>query len=1108
MRFEVLGPVTVRTGDGNPVSVPEAKVRALLADLLVHHGRPVPVDRLIDDLWGESLPGNPGNTLQTKVSQLRRALAKGGADARALVEYGPAGYTLRVPEDAVDSGRFMELTARARTAADPRAKVSLLSEALGLWRGAAFADFRDEGFAQAAIARLEEQRLTAQEDLAELRLELGEHSLMADELGELVAAHPLRRRLRAAHMLALYRTGRQSEALDAYQDLRRRFADELGIDPDAELAALHQAILRQDPGLAPVPTPATTSARPQTNLPTPVSSLIGRHETVARVCALVRGNRLVTLTGPGGVGKTRIALAAAARLADAAGDAPDAAEEDVDDVRADGVWFVELGGTSGGVAENVAGVLGLRDDDAAGVAGLPRGAGTTRDRLAEAIAQRRLLLVLDNCEHLVEEVAVLADHLLRGAPGLRILATSQEPLAISGEILHPVEPLADREAMALFAARAAATTPGFALTPETSEAVALICRRLDGIPLALELAATRVRTLGVHTLADRLHDRFRLLNQMRRDAPARQRTLRAMIDWSWELLSPPERIVLRRLAVFAGGFTLHSAERVCAPPGATAGEGDVAADDMMDLVTRLVDRSLVVAAFDSDGTRFRMLESVTAYALERLDEAGETKELRRRHALHCTDMAEHVAPLLHGRDQRHWLRLLDSETANLRAALDHTVADSAADLALRLVNAQAWYWYLRGRIGEAVRSLGCALEGAQQDPVVECADGRETGAPPHDASPQRTPPHGAAAAEGRGAARAGARVRRAAFALLTGDDTHLGDTFEGADARGRWLLAFARCGFGDRTTRDLDALPAEFRASGDRWGEAAALSTRATWAIYEGDLAALRRNAESSAALFAELGDLWGRLQASEQLGVLAEIAGDYEGAARLHRHGLRSAEELQLWTQVSFRLARLGRVALLTGDDAQATEFHERARRLAAEQSHRPAEQFAAMGLAMGARRRGDLAAAEAHLLPWLEWNRRLGVASGEALTLAQLGFVAEQRGDARLAETLHRESLAAAGRTGDPRALALALEGLAGARATDGHMEYAASLLGTAAAIRDSVDAPLPQGERADVDRAAARARDALGEDGFAAAFDHGRGLTADHQIALLDSASTGRE
>ncbi|GAA3986387.1 hypothetical protein GCM10022384_38140 [Streptomyces marokkonensis] len=1150
MRFEVLGPLTVRTDGGDPVFVTEPKVRALLADLLVHHGRPVPVDRLIDDLWGEAVPGNPGNSLQTKVSQLRRTLAGAESGARALVEYGPAGYALRVAEDAVDSGLFGRLTTRAREETDPRTKASLLTEALGLWRGEAFAEFRDSGFAQAAIAGLEEQRLTAREELAELRLETGGragHSTLADELGLLVGEHPLRQRLCAAHMRALYLAGRQSEALAAYRDLERRYADELGIDPGTDVTELHQAMLRQDPGLSPGPGhapghapgpglgpgpgpgPGTGHAPghaapaggvPRTNLPTPVSSLVGREEAVAQVCALLENGRLVTLTGPGGVGKTRLALEAAARLTEReAGTHPD------------GVWFVELAGATTEVAETVAAALGIRDDAAQELGFDTPGNtdGTVLPLLVEALRPRRTLLVLDNCEHVVGPVAALAEHLLRRAPGVRVLATSQEPLALSGEVLHAVAPLTETEAVELFAARAAAAAPGFVLGPENAEAVALVCRRLDGIPLALELAAPRVRALGVHALADRLHDRFRLLGQVRRDAPARQRTLRAMIDWSWELLSPAERAVLRRLSVFAGGFTLESAESVCAVGDAPtddgtgetgtretgtrergarergASEGDVRAADVLDIVTRLVDRSLLVPAYATDrgdGTRYRILESVAAYGLDRLADAGETQDVRHRHALHFAGLAAHAEPLLHGRDQRRLLHRLDGETLNLRAALDHAAVDGAPGLGLRLANSLTWYWYLRGRMGEAVRSLGRALERA------DSAGGAVVQDPAHSA----------------------ARVRRAALSLLTGDDSWLGESFDGADARGRWLLAFARCGFWDRSEENLltgttDAtgrtITDEFRELGDRWGEAAALSTRATQALYEGNLEVVRRYAEQSAALFTELGDRWGQLQASEQLGVIAEVSGDYGAAARLHQDGLRGAEELQLWSHMSFRLSRLGRIALLTGDYARAAELHERARRLAAEQSHRSAEQFAETGLALGARRSGDPDTAEALLTPWLEWNRRLGVDSGTALVLAQLGYVAEQRGDARRAEALHRDGLTAALRTGDPRALALALEGLAGARSAtprpepdasrtglDAHRtepaaspyEQAASLLGTAAALRESAGAPLPRAERVDVDRAAGRARAVLGEEAFTAALTRGRALTAQDRIRLL--------
>ncbi|MGA5128246.1 BTAD domain-containing putative transcriptional regulator [Streptomyces olivoreticuli] len=1070
MRFEVLGPLQVRTDEGAPVTVREPKVRALLADLLAHHGQPMSADRLIDDLWGEAVPGNAANTLQTKVSQLRRTLELAEPGGRGLIVRRPAGYLLQVSDDAVDSGRFAELTARARRAEKPRDRVPLLSDALALWRGPAFAEFRDVAFAQAVGTGLDEQRLTALEELAGIRLELGEHHAVADELGDLVRQHPLRDRLRAVHMRSLYRSGRQAEALDSYRESTEQLAEELGLDPGPELVALHRAILRQDPALAPArapsaPPPAPATAPSRTNLPATLTELVGRHRDVAQVRALLASGRLVTLTGPGGVGKTRLALEAAAQAADAF---------------PDGVRLVELaaetgditgtGDDTGKVASAVATVLGIRDHAAVG---LP--AGQAADRLAHALGPRRLLLVLDNCEHLVQPVAELAERLLRHAPGLRVLATSREPLAISGETLHAVEPLRESDAVRLFAARAAAASPGFALGPANAGAVALVCERLDGIPLALELAAARVRALGVHELAERLGDRFRLLNAGRRDAPARQRTLRAVIDWSWGLLTGPERAVLRRLAVFAGGCALAAAEEVCAGP-------DVPAGTVLDVVTRLVDRSLVTVLDGEDGPRYRMLESVAAYSLDRLDEAGESRPTRRRHRVHYTELAERAEPWLYGPDQRRWLRRLDSDSANLRCALADAAAggDTAdgVDLAVRQVNALAWYWFLRGRLDEARRSFDLALGS-----------------------------DGPASDRGSAAARNSALARQAAFALLSGDDTRTNRPIDGADARARWFLALARCGFGGSPEKDRTAdLLAEFRSRGDHWGTAAAQSTLATQAMYLGDLTDLRRHAVDSAARFAELGDRWGQLQAAEQLGVLAEIAGDYEEAARLHRDGVRIAEELQLWTDVSFRLSRLGRIALLTGEYASAAEFHERARRLAAEQSHRPAEQFAATGLALGARRQGDLAAAEARLRPWLEWNRRLGVDSGTALVLAELGFVAEQHGDALQAQTLHLEGLAAARRTGDPRAVALALEGLAGAQALAGRPGHAARLLGTAAAVRESVGAPLPRAERGDVDRVTARATGALGEDAFATAFRQGRDLEPDDHLRHLPPLPAG--
>ncbi|AQZ69041.1 Signal transduction response regulator / Tetratricopeptide repeat-containing protein [[Actinomadura] parvosata subsp. kistnae] len=1061
MRFGVLGPLAVWTADGRPVQVPEVKVRALLAGLLIQAGRTVSADRLIDDLWGERPPADAPAALRVKVSQLRRALGD-----RELVAYRAPGYVLRADPESVDAGRFESLLLRARQAGDLETRASLLREALGLWRGGAYAEFADEPFAQAAVARLEEQRLVAMEELAETRLELGEHAPLAAELAELVAAHPLRERLRAVHLKALYRAGRQGEALAGYADLRRRLAGELGLDPGPELAALHQAILEQDPSLE------APAARPRTNLPAPLTGLIGRDEAVAEVRALLRANRLVTLTGPGGVGKTRLALAAASEAEGFEG----------------GVWLVELASLGAGaqvveVAEVIAGVLGLRDD----VPGLRDDApGCITERLPAVLAARPTLLVLDNCEHLVEQVATLAGRLLRAAPGLRVLATSQESLRIEGEALWSVPPLGREAAVQLFTARAGIEPDGD---------VAEICARLDGIPLALELAATRMRALTPRQLAERLDDRFRLLASGLRGAPARQQTLRAMIDWSWELLTGAERVVLRRLAVHADGCTLEAAEDVAAEPGL----------DVLDLLARLVDRSLVVRTAglaapgprpdtagltapgprpeaagltvpgprpEVAGPRYRLLESVAAYCQERLAEAGELESVRLRHARHYAALAARLEPALRGAGQGAALARLDAEAANFRTALDTAVKARAAAEALTLVNHLAWYWVLRGRLGEARRALSVALSVA----------------PPGDP------------------ATAQAEVWRAGFELLAGRlvplDPGLFAAIEEplARARARWFTGFALFGYDDLSASQelVETALAEFRRLGDDWGTAAALTLLGRHAAMRGDLAALRDSAEQGQALFARTGDRWGELRAAENLGTLAEITGDYDQATALRLEALAIAEDLGLATSVSEALSRLGRIALLKGDHVRADDYHERARRLAAEQSNRPAEEFAELGLALSARRQGRLDEAERRLRAWLGWVKDVSGDPGAALILAELGFVAELRGDAAQALDLQRQGLAAARKVGDPRASALALEGLAGALALDGRPGEAARLLGRAAALRASVGAPLPPGERGDVDRITATLRTALGEDALTAALSEGAASPLEDTLA----------
>jgi len=1008
----MLGPLAVWTSDGRPVRIPELKVRALLAELVATTGQTVPADRLIDHLWGRRLPANPANALQAKVSQLRRALEDAEPGSRHLVESTPLGYRLTVSFDAFDAGRFETLLAEAEKATSPRARVVLLGDALALWRGPVLADFADEEFVRPVAARLDELRLTALELRAEARLALGENGLLADELGDLVARHPLRERLRAAHLRALYRAGRQSEALAGYRDLHAQL-DAIGVEPAPELVELHRAMLTQDPALG------ATAAPAPTNLPHPLGGLVGRGDAVRDVLARLATDRLVTLTGPGGVGKTRLALAAARELVDEF---------------TDGVWLVELGALPTGAArdavdELVAAVLEIRDEQ--------------HGRLAEAVRAKRLLLVFDNCEHVVDAVAELAAELLAVAPELRVLATGQVPLDVPGEVLWPVPPLPEPSAVELFVARAAAGVPGFAVDEDNAAAIAAICRGLDGIPLALELAATRVRTLGVHEVAARLDDRFRLLSSGRRGAPERQRTLRAVLEWSWELLEPADQELLRRMAVFRDGSTLTSTHDICGPAGS---------------VERLVDRSLVAA--DPRGPRYRLLESVREYAAERLEEAGELPEVRRVHHAYYAELAAAADPHLRGPQQREWLRRLDAETANLHAALDHAVAHGAA---LPLVNSLAWYWVLRGRLREGYRWFTAALASADDDD--DGADGADTVAI--------------------------ARTWQVGFVVRLGLDADAVPPADVAALPGRalaeWFVAFARVGIGDpaATTALAERALAVFRAIGDQWGTAAALSTQARYAFLRSDLPALREQGTRSMALFTELGDQWGQLQATFALGTYAELVGDYEHAAEVHRDGLRMAEELGLWTEVSDKLSALGRIALLTGDHEQADALHERARRLAVEQSYPVGEEYAELGLALSERRQGRLDSAESRLRKWLEWDRRLGSDIAISLILAELGFIAEHRGDAAAATALHTESLAAAHLSADVRAVALALEGLAGVAAP----ARSARLLGRAAALRESVGAPLPAGERGDTDRATERAVAALGEDGFAAEFAAGR-------------------
>ncbi|MET7426498.1 BTAD domain-containing putative transcriptional regulator [Dactylosporangium sp. NPDC005555] len=1003
MRFGILGPLAVTTEDGEPVVVPGAKVRMLLADLLAHRNMVVSADRLIEDLWGDDAPANPAGALQVRVSQLRKALNDAEPGARDLIESRPPGYRLRA--DDVDADRFAALA----DAAD----VDRLGAALALWRGQAYADVADQEFARAEATRLTEQRLLVHERLAAARLARGEHDLVAAELAELVELHPLREGLRVLHMRALYAAGRQADALDSYAGLRERLADELGLDPGPELAALYRQILEQDLALRAPP----RSAIVRNSLPAQLDELIGRAEALTELRTLIPAVRLLTLVGPGGVGKTRLAAAAAA-----------------EQVHPDGVHLVELTPLPPAdprVAEQVLGVLGLHE--------APGTTGSAADRLVTALRHREMLLVLDNCEHVVAAAAALVGRLLRDAPGVRVLATSREPLLLTGEQVWEVGPLAlpgdladvdavRRSAAArLFSARAAAQHRGFRLDEQTAPVVAQLCRRLDGLPLALELAAARVRALGVQGVVDRLDDRFALLTTRQRDVPERQRTLTAVIAWSWDLLDPQDRAVLARLSVFRDGCTPEAAEQVC--------------DAGLDALDRLVERSLVVA---EPGPRYRLLESIAEFGAARLTDAA---AIRSRHAGYFRSLAEHADPLLRGPEQQRWLAVLDAERANLQAAFTHGGG-------LRLALALTWYWVLRGRLSEARAAL--ALTGTAEEE--------------RPAAPWRL---GLALLQGE---RVPAEVRD----VLALDPA----------GRSAWFVADAVLDRGDLALA-AELLPEQFD---DAWTEAAVLASRAMLAHAAGDLSALEAAATRSDALFAELGDRWGRLRASEWLGGLAEFRGQHERAAALHREGLGWATELSLAPQVGAKLSWLAWLAVQRRDHDTARELAERAYRLAVEQGAPTAVVFAEMSLGIAARRSGRLDQAVTHLTRIADQGRvEPSPPPYLPMILVELAYARELQGDPAAAWALHMEGYESA--IGFTRDGIGAVEGMA----TIAEPAVAARLLGAATTAREQNLAPAAPAEQDELDRAARRAVAALGQERFDELVAEGAKLSLAQAVAF---------
>ncbi|MDL4774554.1 BTAD domain-containing putative transcriptional regulator [Actinomadura xylanilytica] len=1085
MQFGILGPVEARGDDGTSIAVGGPRVRALLALLLLDAGRTVTAERLIDGLYGDDPPSGAANALQSQVSRLRRGLGPAG-----LVEGRPAGYRLNVDPGDVDVHRFERLARagrRALTGADTAANgpggavagvrdaaraADLLREALGLWRGPALADLADVPFAGAQAARLEELRVAAAEDRAEAGLALGEHGPLVPGLRDLVAAHPLRERARALLMRALYGDGRQAEALSVYEDARRTLADELGADPSSELAGVHLAVLRGAPSAPEAGTGARAAGSPPPparplGVPAQLTSFVGREDELRRVGRMLAEGRLVTLLGPGGAGKTRLAIEAAGR-------------EDGE------VCFVDLAplGASSEVPKALLGALGLRESGMLPNPAEPPGPSAearderprdTAERLASALAGRRMLLVLDNCEHVVEAVARLTHRLLGACPELRVLATSREALAITGEALRPLPPLAlppegaapdeasAYPAVRLFADRAAAVRPGFAVDEVTLAAVLQICAALDGLPLAIELAAARLRSLPVTEVAARLDDRFRLLSRGNRTAAPRHQTLRAVVEWSWGLLGEDEQTLARRLTVFAGGLTRESAEGVCGLPPY----------DTDELLAGLVDKSLV----QTDGVRYRMLDTVRAFCAEQLAEAGETERLERAHAAYFLDLARRADPELRGAAQLEWLERLAAEHANLHMALRRSVHTHPV-FALHLVAALTWYWWLRGRI-----------EGA---PLAITLLDRVGLDPPEGLEEEYILCVTNALSSGFTGARSTAWLDRATTLL------------EGIDRTLRYpstLVLWALTAGPPRT--DPTTLH-ERHIGADPWSQALIAMSEGFMQQYAGDVDGAEAACATALARFRATGDRWGMANTLDSLAQIRDWRGDRERSLELLDEALRLTGELGALEDTADLLCRRGEVYVHSGDLAAAEADYEQAI-VNARQAGTPDKVGAGRcGLGNVARHRGDLAGAcalyESALTGFA--SKRFIAAAVRLSAQVGLGWIAAAEGDAARARAMHRAALKL---TFDHPVFmyrAATAVGMAGVALLEGDGERAALLIGASTAMH-GIQVP---GDP-DAVRVAAAARALIGDGPFEAARSRGAALPAEDAFALVIDESSPR-
>ncbi|UYQ61781.1 ATP-binding protein [Streptomyces peucetius] len=1096
MRYLLLGTTQAVHDDGTPVVLGGARLRALLAALALRAGRTVPVDVLIDEVWDGDPPADATGAVQALVGRLRRALG------HAAVASADGGYRIRADPDDVDLHRFDRLTgegARALEDGDAVKATALLDDALALWRGPVLADLPDRA---AAEVRWEARRLDARRTRLAAAVALDGAQDALPELAALCEAHPLDEPLQALRVRALRDTGRAAQALAAYEEVRRELADRLGTDPGPELTALHAELLNP-------PAPAA----PTGNLRARLTSFVGREPELREIRDDLARTRLVTLLGPGGAGKTRLSQEAAERAAAHPGDP-----------WPDGVWIAELAPVDdpSAVPEAVLTAVGGRETVLRGAGAEElRAADPHGDdplvRLTEHCARRRMLVLLDNCEHVVEAAATLAERLLETCPGVTVLATSREPLGVPGELLRPVDPLPDPMALRLLAERGASARPGFRVDAdeETATAAAEICRRLDGLPLAIELAAARLRMLTPRQIADRLDDRFRLLTSGARTVLPRQQTLRAVVDWSWDLLTEPERAVLRRLSVFAGGCDLAAAETVCPTPAGDSADADGVSDvgDVAGAVGALVDKSLVVAEPAADGQmRYRLLETVAEYAAERLDEAGERTGAERRHLVHYRELARTTDPLLRGHGQQAALALLRREYENLRTALRQAVEARDEHEALCLVLSLSWYWHMQDlrtdarQWTEAVSALHCDPFAPPVHPAPPLTE-RCTDAPP--------PMRPELLAEAR---------RQAALVRMVSMDHGVEEwttpeklawlrrvvgVYDAGPPQvcrfpaSLWFYAVLITGDGDRVRHVLDLTVRTAEEHGPEWELANALQWRANILANRGMWAGdAHRDADRSLRIFERLGDAWGVAEALASRGEAQARRGAFEEAAADYGAAVERAATLGARGQASLLRGRLANALLESGHGAEA-EVILREVLSAGHDAGYEARALARTVLAMrlGRSGRSDEARAELATLRADLTGDTLAVFEGMVVGfLAWLDTV-----DGRHAEACD----------GARKALAYALEPLSMMIAPQmpaAHILTAARALAgagdalLAARLLGAYEGLLPQGQfmtsldRENRDLAEDVARAALGDAAFEDAYAEGGGLTLEEAAALL--------